>query len=339
MPFKAEQHDARISSRMNVSSLKASWHTFLEHAHSKHHLKRLSHLLTLAILAYLAYRLTQTGWGLILASLPTHPLFYLLFFIIYLTLPLSETWLYGLVWPIGFRESLFGLLRKRVYNEEMLGYSGEVYLYVWAKQRISNPAVPIFPAIKDNNIVSTVASTSVAFSLTALLIYTGQIEITQWFRRVDVVYVITGVVLALLIVGLVVTLRKHLFSLPRKTLSAFLGIHLTRLLLANTLLVVQWMIVVPGLPLGVWFTYLATLIILNRIPFLPSKDLFFLGASVELSALMGVATSAVASMLLVSSILARVTNLTLFAITHYGEKKYGPKQQQDLQELSPSDTL
>jgi hypothetical protein len=109
--------------------------------------------------------------------------------------------------------------------------------------------------------------------------------------------------------------RHHFFSLQKSTARKILGIHFGRLLVANLLLAVQWSVGAPGISISVWLTYLCIFIVMNRIPFLPSKDLFFLGASVELSGSLGVATTAVAGMLVASSVLVRSTNLIVFLLS------------------------
>jgi hypothetical protein len=71
----------------------------------------------------------------------------------------------------------------------------------------------------------------------------------------------------------------------------------------------------PEVPIAVWLTFAAALIIVNRIPFMPGKDLLFVGAGIELAMHLDVATAQVASMLLVASVLTKVLNLSVFVST------------------------
>jgi len=86
------------------------------------------------------------------------------------------------------------------------------------------------------------------------------------------------------------------------------------------LMIVQWAVVIPNTPLSIWFTFLAIIIVVNRIPFIPSRDLVFMWAGIELSRALNMATAAVAGMLLVSSALKKVTNLILFLLINYYSK-------------------
>ena len=56
------------------------------------------------------------------------------------------------------------------------------------------------------------------------------------------------------------------------------------------------------------------LVVLNRLPLLPSKDLLFLGAGVELARTLDVATAGVAGMLLVQSACTKLMNLAMLAL-------------------------
>lgn len=300
---------------MSLAALKSKWTAFARGPRGKAALKGLNRLITLGILAFLIYKLTQIGWGKVWHALPRTPLFYLLFAVIYLTLPFCETIIYRMVWPVGFRESLLAFLRKRVYNEEVIGYSGEVYLFLWARDRLGTTAAEAFRVVRDVNIISTVASTSVAFGLVGVLVYTGALQLDALVGDVSGVYVLTGVVVAGALALAGWQFRRHIFTMPLRTAASVMGVHLMRLLAANALLVVQWAVVVPSISLEVWFTYLAVLIVLNRVPFLPSKDLFFVGLGVGLSSTLHVAEASVAGVFLASSVLTRLTNLVLLVLT------------------------
>jgi hypothetical protein len=278
-------------------------------------LKMANRLITVGILVFLVFKLNQIGWMNVWEALPRTPVFYALFVIIYLTLPLSEAFIYRLVWPVGFWEGFLTFLRKRAYNEEVMGYSGEVYLYLWAKKQLALPAGAAFRAVRDNNIVSSVSSSTVAFTLLGALAYTGQIKPLALVDDLTLVYIVTAVVVIAALIAVGLRFRRHIFSMPAKTTATVLGIHLTRLLVANGLLVVQWAVVEPNIALNVWFTYLATLIVLNRIPFLPSKDLFFVGLGIQMSGLLDVVGASVAAIFLASSILTRLSNLTILILT------------------------
>ncbi|GMQ80647.1 MAG: hypothetical protein BMS9Abin05_0075 [Rhodothermia bacterium] len=292
-------------------------HSFLEKDSLKSVLRWGSRLLTLAIVGFLFYRLRQLGWQELWSALPTNPWFYVLFVVIYLTLPVADLLVYRQVWPIPVLDGLRAFLKKRVFNEEMTGYSGEVYLYWWLSQRSEISRSEAFRVVRDNNILSSVASMTVAFGLVGILALTGLLLLGPLLGRINGSYAAIGAVAVVVVVIVAFKFRHSLFSLSRPVAYRILGIHYGRLLGANALIALQWSVGAPGISISVWLTYLSILIVLNRIPFLPSKDLFFLSASVELSSMMGIATTAIAGILVASSVLVRSTNVLIFIATYF----------------------
>ncbi|MES3631148.1 MAG: hypothetical protein PPP56_13375, partial [Longimonas sp.] len=233
-----------------------------------------------------------------------------------LTLPLAEIFIYRQVWPLPPFEGFKAFLTKRVYNEEVMGYSGEFYLFLWARRHISQSSRALLAHIRDNNILSAVTSTAVAFALIGGLVYSGQLEIMQFIGDVQAVYWITGAVLIAVLIGVGIQFRRHLFSLPMQTAGTVAAIYLVRFLIYHGLLMLQWMVVIPDTSFSVWLTFLAAFIALNRLP-LPSRDMIFVGAGIELSRILGMAMDAVAGMLLVMGVLQKTAHLSLFLIISY----------------------
>jgi hypothetical protein len=76
--------------------------------------------------------------------------------------PLADFAIYRRVWglpPAG----LAALKRKTAINEAVLGYGGELYLYLWARRR-AGLANPPFAAIKDVNILSSILGFAVTLA-------------------------------------------------------------------------------------------------------------------------------------------------------------------------------
>ncbi len=142
-----------------------------------------------------------------------------------------------------------------------MGYSGEFYLFVWAKKSLNKGKKEILKNIRDNNILSSATSNLVAFSLVGILIFAGIIDLEEFIGNIDIIYII------------------------------------------------------------------AVLAIVNRIPFLPSRDLIFMWAGIELSRSLNMATASVAGMLLVSSALKKCTNLVLYLLISWYSKE--PKIKND----------
>src|SRR3546814_18447819 len=95
----------------------------------------------------------------VLGLIPSTPVFWLVFAASYFVTPASEWLIFNRLWSIPI-DGFLALLRKKVYNELLLGYLGEAYFYTWALRRVSLDAAPfapvtawaIFSAIADNGV-------------------------------------------------------------------------------------------------------------------------------------------------------------------------------------------
>jgi len=273
-----------------------------------------------AILGIIVYQLYLIGWQEVIRSLPTQPLFYILFFVLYLSLPTAEVFIYQQVWKVKKWDSFKAFLTKRVYNDEVMGYSGEFYLFMWGRRFLDKKDTEILKNVRDNNILSSVTSNLMAFILVGVLVFAGIINIEDLVDDVNLVYLATGILIFIVFVVLFIQFRRYLFALSLKKSIIVFSIYLIRFMIHHGLMIVQWAVVIPNTPLSIWFTFLAIIIIVNRIPFIPSRDLVFMWAGIELSRALNMATAAVAGMLLVSSALKKVTNLILFLLINYYSK-------------------
>jgi len=266
------------------------------------------------IVGIIIYNLYLIGWDELWRSLPTQPMFYILFVVIFLSQPIAEMFIYRLVWPLKKRSIFKAMLTKRVYNEEVMGYSGEFYLLTWARKHLEETDWKILAHIRDNNILSSITSTGVAFFLFGILVFTGVIDSGLLIDNVNLIYVAVGSVVAVALILVAVQFRRYIFTLPLKKALIILSIYFSRFIIHHGLLMAQWAIVIPDTPLSVWFIFVMLIIIVNRIPFLPNHDLVFLWAGIEMSRVLSVSTSSVAGMLLVYSVLKKVSNLVLYLI-------------------------
>lgn len=306
---------------MSFETLQARWSAFASSTAGKRILTAIRYLLIAGILGYLVYQLSDIGWGEVLRSLPTTPWFYVIVVVMYFILPFSEVLIYGRVWKLKARESLPILLRKRVLNTDVVGYSGEVYLFSWAKQRASEgEARSIALAIKDNLIISSMMSVGTAVVILLALLATGLVALDDFLDNPTSGYLIAGGVVVALGIGLLVQFRRSIFTLPRRFLRWMCAVHGGRFLLSYVLQVAQWWVVIPEAPFSAWATLLAVLIVTNRIPFLPSRDLFFAGAGIGMATGLNIPVATVAGMLLVRSALDRLMNVGFFGGTLLWER-------------------
>lgn len=314
---------------IDKEKLKKTWKKLLDSPRARRVRNLLRRFVVVLIIALILYQLYEIGWGEVLRNLPTQPLFYILFVVLFLTLPVAEIFIYQQVWVVKKWESFKAFISKKVLNEEVMGYSGEFYLFMWARERIEKGDKEILKNIRDNSILSAVSSNIVAVSLIGALVFTGIVDLEDLVADVNLLYAVAILFIGIVLIALFVQFREYLFSLPfGKTIKVF-SIYITRFTIHHGLLIVQWAVVIPATPLSTWLVFVAITIIVNRLPFIPSKDLVFMWAGIELSKTMDVATAAIAGMLLVSSVLNKCTNLVLFLIISYYEKGAKLKQAAD----------
>ncbi|MCM8732521.1 hypothetical protein ACFO8O_16295 [Hephaestia sp. GCM10023244] len=234
-----------------------------------------STLISLAILATALYQLHGTRVTDILALVPHNPAFWLVFVIAYLVTPASEWVIYHHLWSIP-TSGMIALLRKRVANEIVLGYLGEVYFYAWVRRTGLITRSAPFGAIKDVAILSALTGNAVTLAMLAAAIpFFGLLQLNLGGKAVLYslgVLAVTSFAMLLL--------RKRLFTLPRPELWRIAAIHLARILATIGLTALMWHLVLSAVGL-VWWLILATLRqLLSRLPLMPNKDLAFVSLAI-----------------------------------------------------------
>jgi hypothetical protein len=270
------------------------------------------------IVSYLVYQLTtEIGWREIADSIPTHPGFYAIFLVLYYMLPLTESLVYRLSWGTSWWASLPVFVKKRVYNKNVMGYSGEVYLFGWAKSTLGLGARRALSIIKDNALVSSAASTAFALSLLSLFVAAGDLAPLGISQGDGVQYlaVALGVVAVVLVAA--VAFRGRLFTLPARILAGAFALYFGRLVIMNALQMLQWSLVIPGVSWQTWTVFLAAQVVISRIPLLPGNDLIFMTTSMELAGALGIPVDALLAMFVVTSAADRALNLVMFGLVSW----------------------
>ncbi|WP_069132420.1 hypothetical protein [Rhodohalobacter halophilus] len=305
-----------IHNRVRV--LRMQFKEFRESPRGKIILKYLTYAVQVLIIAIIAIQLTGIGWMNIFNSLPTTPWFYLLFLFIYFLLPFSETLAYKITWGIPYWRSISIFIKKRIFNKDVMGYSGEIVLMQWATQHTEKSKKQIFKDVRDMNILSSAASTIIAFGLLGVLFLTGQIKAFDSLIRDDFLSDATvfeyGLILVIVIIliAVITRFRKYLFSMPAGTSAKIFSIHATRMILLYAAQILQWHLVLPDISLEIWFTFLSVNIIISRIPIIPSQDLVATGTNIEIAKILQVPVAPVTGIFLVHDVLGKVLNFILY---------------------------
>lgn len=261
--------------------------------------KLMTWFVLVAVIVTVAVKLTQIGWGTIWSALPVHFSFYLLTTLGYLALPVADARIYRLVWPqLQWRDILPVSLRKRVLNEGIMGYTGEVYLCFWLNSRYGIGGREAFLVVKDSNILSALVSTVLALVFFGALVATGELGNIAAIATHPAwqIGILTGL---LLVVGvLVLNFRLKLSTLTRGQIGRILGLHIVRSLIANVLLLAAWVAALPEIPILTWLTILTAQMLANRFPFLPNQQLVLLGLGVGLASTLHVPSGQLAALYL-----------------------------------------
>ncbi|TNE41758.1 MAG: hypothetical protein EP321_08440 [Sphingomonadales bacterium] len=233
-------------------------------------------LVSLAILAATLIAIGHFDTEPVLAMLPSSPLFWALFLFSYMLTPLSEFAIFRRLWALPV-EGIAALMRKRVSNELLLGYLGEVYFYSWARQHGSVTNAP-FGAIKDVAILSALAGNIV----TLFLIVPALPLLMQHDGVMDMRLMIWSIVIVGGTSALALLFRKRLFSLPASERRFVLRVHFARIIGGLGLSALLWHLVLPDVPVSWWFLLVTLRQLLSRLPLLPNKDVVFAGLAVLL---------------------------------------------------------
>lgn len=197
------------------------------------------------------------------------PLVWPVLVLLYLVQPVFDFAIFRRLWNMP-PEGLETLLRKNVINEVVLGYSGEAYLYVWARRAASTVAAP-FAAIKDANIVSALLGNLLTLLLAA--VSATQLRDLDFVRRMGPA-LWSGLIPLAISLGVLVFGRR-VFSLRLARLSYVAAVCSLRLIVWTVLNVLIWRMALPEVPVGLWVVLLAIRCLISRIPLISNKDLVF----------------------------------------------------------------
>ena len=231
---------------------------------------------SVALLGAVFWQLRGLNFVQIIAMIPRTPMFWVLFAVYYLMPPLTEWVIYRRLWGLP-ASGVLALLRKRVLNELLLSYLGEVQFYVWARAKLQMVAAP-FGAIKDVSILSALTG-NIA---TLTMLYFAWPFVHAGMMGKDTSYVFSALAVVLVPSFVILLLRSRLFSLPRRELLIITALHFWRIISYVALTAMMWHYVLPDVDLELWLVLATLQMMITRLPLMPNKDLVFAGLSVFL---------------------------------------------------------
>jgi len=282
---------------------------------------RLLRLLVLgATLAMLGAGLRHVDWATMRGALPTSVAFYAIFLLWYLWLPTTDLLAYRLVWPIPLLPSLRAFLLKRIYNREVLQYSGEVYFFGWARRVLSHrPRGELARMIRDQNLIQSVASTVVALALGAgfLLLAGGTRDAAALIQGRWRLALLAVAAASLIGVALV---SRGWASMPGWVARRLLAAHLARFAIEQGLLVWLWMVAAPSVALSAWCAYGAVSVVVSRIPLVTNRELLFASMGIGMASRLSVPVEAVAATMLMIAGLSKLVTAGVFVSNWAGRR-------------------
>ena len=302
-------------------AIRSGWQSMADSGRGRNLRKAAKTIFVLGIVAYLAWQLRDVDLVQVAGGLPLNPAFYALLLVVYFALPASQILAYRITWTFRLREAVPVFIKKRILNRDVLGYSGEVFLFSWATKHLKETPKALMKTIRDQNILSSAASTMVAIVLIIVFISTGQITLADLVgeqQRGTIIAVTTaaGVLLAIL-----VRIWKYVFSMHWRPATLVFGVHVARLLVRQVAEIAMWHLAMPEVPLKVWFTIAAVMILVSRIPFLVAVDLLNISIAVGLSGVLGVSEPHILALFAAIALVQRGINLLFFAALPVFERK------------------
>jgi hypothetical protein len=267
------------------------------------------------IVLLLALRLSEVGWSAVVAALPATPLFYLIFTLRYFALPLAEIPAYELVWRRPLWRFFSAFIRKRVYNFAVMGYSGEAFFTLWARRNLDISDRDIVVGVKDNNLVSALASNIATALLVVLLFWSGRLQEELDALPGAATLFAFAFISASSLAAAVIIFRRKIIHLPRGMMRKLAAIAAARVAFILALQTLLYWSAAPETPLGAWFILIALQLVLTRIPFVPNPDIVFLAAAVHLAPAVHDSEAQIAGMLVAEAALSQLFNIGLFAAT------------------------
>lgn len=304
-----------------LKKIKENLTRFLSSKTGKRIFSVVRNLVGVAVVALLGWQLYEIGWQSLISEMPRTPWFYVTVAVMYVTLPIFETGIYGSYFPIAKRNLFSVFIRKKVLNSDLMGYSGDVFVLFWIKEKLRISEGKVLRFMVDNGITSSLGAFSATGILFGILLTTGSIRLGDLVGENNPTLIVGSFLFAAVLGAVGYRFRRTIFSLPGKSVLSIYLAHFTRFMFNFSMQLLQWWIVLPDLPIEILGTMLAIYTISNRLPFVPSRDIVATALIMEMPGLTGEYEVAIAAMLLTRIVLDRFLNLSLFVPLSLSDRK------------------
>lgn len=264
------------------------------------------------LLTLVGIALTHIGWDKIVAARPSSWAFYVALAVPFFVQPIADLLLYRNLLGVGRALPLTIFLRKRYMNTIMLDYSGEVYLFLWARKNLNVRDGLIMHAVKDSSVLSAAAGLVVLWLMALVLVVEHVVNIPALEVGRWPLMLIGSIPLALggaLFIG-----NKKLTALTRTQIVTTFSIHLTRAVITLWLEFMIWWLS-GALPTAAdCLKFVALRLLLTRMPFVPSKDIVWVGVGMAAAGTMAVSAPKVAAVLVMMTVVCLIEDILIVGL-------------------------
>jgi len=274
-------------------------------------------LVLFAICTYLILKLSAIGWTNIVQFLPSSPLFYLLS-IVFVSLPiLAEKIAFHMARPahsIGGQSSpsLKIFARKHVINKAVMNYAGEGYfIHELSKlEGLSFKSAAII--VKNLTLIRTFSANFWVIVLVLATLILGNSNVLNNIMETSPHLVIAVAVTAIGACLAGIVFFRKLTRLKLGVASKIAAVYLLRSVIAAGVLIAQWILILPGIPLAIWGLFLMVFFIAKKSPI--GGELVFISVALTLPGFEG-DNAAVAAMLLTMAAVVQMLYSLGFVLT------------------------
>jgi hypothetical protein len=279
--------------------------------------KTASHVLRwgvpILLLAILGYSLTQLGWSHICDARPHALSFYLVLVLPFFIQPVADLIIYRNLLGVGRLLPFSVMLRKRYMNNVMVDYSGEAYFFFWARKNLDLKKGVLLHAVKDSNILSAGAGLAVVWLMLIALVESGVMKLPAFLPASLWTVVSVGSLPLVLCLALILGGRR-VTALSRGDVATTFAIHLARSIAALSLEFALWWLSGALPSATVCLEFVALRLLITRLPFVPSKELVFIGVGIAAAGLLDVSAPRVAAVLVVMTAFSLLQEFALVGL-------------------------